>query len=256
MGGQRPGPIGLTDHPVIDPGTACRDRSPLPGPLCSFRQSERPFFDELTPIAQYIAGEMNANARGEAVRRMAEMNRFSADVCIADFNKLPWWRQLFGVRPEDCLKLGMSFRAAALMAWAMKVRQDGEWDHKPKIARLFHPRVPHGRQNWHLFGETLYFYDVWSNIHYGYVGRAAGFSAATLLDGAGLEQIGSDAFALNVPGRSANVSGLRAWDNPEDRAAIEMGIDLYDGGKNSISAQDIMARVLRSNSINRKPYRP
>ena len=82
--------------------------------------------------------------------------------------------------------------------------RDGEWDHKPIIARRFHPRSP-GLQHWHLYGNTLYFYEVWSNIHYGYVGRAAGFSNGVLLDGAGLEQIGSDLARLNLPRRSPGV---------------------------------------------------
>ncbi len=34
---------------------------------------------------------------------------------------------------------------------------------------------PLGReQNYHHFKGWLYFYDIWSNIHYGYVGRAWG----------------------------------------------------------------------------------
>jgi hypothetical protein len=72
--------------------------------------------------------------------------------------------------------MNVTYRISALIAWAAKVRQNGDWDHKPKIAQRFHPRVPGGQQHWHLYGKTLYFYDVWSNIHYGYVGRAAGFS--------------------------------------------------------------------------------
>ncbi|UMP97053.1 polymorphic toxin type 44 domain-containing protein [Klebsiella pneumoniae] len=31
------------------------------------------------------------------------------------------------------------------------------------------------------FKQHDYFYDVWSNIHYGYVGRSVGFSEAILL---------------------------------------------------------------------------
>lgn len=41
---------------------------------------------------------------------------------------------------------------------------------------------------WQKHGEYDYFYDIWSNIHYGYVGVALGFSAAEMINGAGLAQ--------------------------------------------------------------------
>jgi hypothetical protein len=192
MAGATPGTTGLTNNPMIDPGTTASQEMSLPGTVgAQPRAAQR---DELTPIARYIAAEMNTNAAGDDVKRMAEMNRFSATACITDFTQLPMWKQILGlgIRPEQCVDMQLSYHSAALIAWAMKVRQNGEWDHKPKIAARFHPRVPGGLQHWHLYGSTVYFYEVWSNIHYGYVGRAAGFSQSTLLDGAGLEQVGSD----------------------------------------------------------------
>ncbi|MOA31335.1 hypothetical protein D3C78_1524870 [compost metagenome] len=70
---------------------------------------------------------------------------------------------------------------------------------------------------WHKHGKQDYSYDIWSNIHYGYVGMAGGFSESLLLDGAGLEQIASDSLrwirdSKKFPGpkRSEGVDGLRA----------------------------------------------
>jgi hypothetical protein len=71
----------------------------------------------------------------------------------------------------------------ALMLWTGKVMQDAEWDHKPKLRRLF-PSPTTRTSVWHTYGSTQYFHDIWSNIHYGYVGAAAGFTDAVLLDGA------------------------------------------------------------------------
>ncbi|MDH1262060.1 polymorphic toxin type 44 domain-containing protein [Pseudomonas sp. GD03944] len=45
---------------------------------------------------------------------------------------------------------------------------------------------------WQNCGQMDYVYDIWSNIHYGYVRRAGFFSESVLPDGAGLEQIASD----------------------------------------------------------------
>ncbi len=256
MDGDPPGPIGFTNNPVIDPGTSSRNESSPPGALRS--QPLAAHRDELTPIALYIAGEMNANAHGDSVKRMADMNQFSAEECITDFSRLPLWKQIlnFGIQPEQCVNMEISFRTAALMIWAMKVRQNGDWDHKPTIASRFNPRVRGGQQHWHLYGHTLYYYEVWSNLHYGYVGTAAGFSESILLDGAGLEQIGSDLARMNLPTRSPDIAGLRAWDAREDRAAIMMGIQLYRRRPMFVTANDVLEVVLASNSIWKKPFSP
>jgi hypothetical protein len=255
MGGMPPGSTGLTNQPVVDSGTGTAHESSTPGSLGM--RGAVAHRDELTPIARYIASEMNRNARSDDVRRMAEMNRFSAGACITDFTNLPLWKQILGlgIRPEQCVDMQLSYHSAALIAWVAKVRQNGEWDHKPKIAVRFHPRAVNV-QHWHLYGNTLYYYEVWSNIHYGYVGRAAGFSEATLLDGAGLEQIGSDLARLNAPTRSTDVAGVKAWDDPHDRTAIRIGIDLYSRRSAGVRSRDVLSAVITSNSILTRPYSP
>lgn len=211
--------------------------------------------DELTPIADYMVQEMRTNSTGADTRRMLENNRFSSTTCIADYQKLPWWQQLLqlGITPDQCINMEMSARTAALISWGLNVRQNGIWDHKPIIARRFHPRNPGGPQHWHQYNTTLYYYDVWSNVHYGYVGKAAGFSDAVLLDGAGLEQIGSTLLRLSRPQRDATASGLRAWDAPEDRAGIEMGIELYQSNPNNLTTQILLNKILSSTRIQKKP---
>ncbi|HMS43487.1 MAG TPA: polymorphic toxin type 44 domain-containing protein [Pyrinomonadaceae bacterium] len=212
--------------------------------------------DELTPIAQYMRDEMANNAAGDDVRRMRENNSFSGESCIAEYQQLPFWRQLLGlgIPPDQCINMEMSARSAALISWGLKVRQDGDWDHKPIIAQRFHPRNPTGQQHWHLYNTTLYYYDVWSNIHYGYVGKAAGFSDSVLLDGAGLEQIGSTLLRFSRPQRDATTSGLRAWDDPSDRAGIEIGINLYRRFPTGLTTQNVLDAVLTASNITKKPF--
>ncbi|WP_241150813.1 polymorphic toxin type 44 domain-containing protein, partial [Pseudomonas viridiflava] len=95
--------------------------------------------------------------------------------------------------------------------------QNRPWDHKPIIRRTI-------GGIWHKQGKYDYFYDIWSNVHYGYVGMAGGLSESVLLDGAGAEQIILDAgrkvdevftkpkaqWELPGPNRSGDVDGLRA----------------------------------------------
>ena len=210
--------------------------------------------DELTPIAEYITREMRRNSTGDDAQRMRELNAFSSTECIRDYQALPVWKQFFqaGV-PQQCVETQMTSRVAALSIWAVKVRQDGPWDHKPIIARDFHPAVPGGEQQWHLYTDGMvYYYEVWSNVHYGYVGKASGFSNSVLLDGAGLEQIGSSLGRFTRPQRDSTTSGMRAWDDPHDRAAIEIGIALYRNHSRNLTTRMVLDAVTRSGRIWRR----
>lgn len=58
----------------------------------------------------------------------------------------------------------------------------GDWDHKPILRPIWGARNRLGNS------DHVYFYDVYSNFHYGYVGRAAGFTKAELIAGADRQQ--------------------------------------------------------------------
>jgi len=156
----------------------------------------------------------------------------------------PWYTRYRGIPNFHGVAIGNQTAAAAL--WAKMVGQNQEWDHKPKLRLAFNNAV------WHKYGRHTYFYDIWSNIHYGYIGIACGFSEAWLFDGAGLEQIGSDTLRkienwTDKPGprRSEDVEGLRAWDDPPDRISIGIGIKLYQQYPNgSLTPEVILDEVL------------
>lgn len=247
------GPVGLHyNSQAIDLGTLSRSLSPTPGPICLSQE----FIDELTPIASYMAMEMNTNAVSSDVLKMRELNNYSATECIRKYQDLPLWQQLFGlgITPEQCVNQTLPYKSAALLIWAERVMQGASWDHKPIISHRFHPRNPHGDQHWHLYGNTLYYYDVWSNIHYGYVGIAAGFSESVLLDGAGLEQIGSTLLRGALPSKNPTVKGLRAWDDDQDRAGVKLGIHLYRSHSAGLSSIVLLNSVLTARGIRTKRY--
>lgn len=197
-----------------------------------------------------MAHEMNTNAHGPDAQKISELNNYSPIQCIDDYRNLPWWRQVLGlgITPGECVDKGMTYSQAALLSWGLLVRQGGDWDHKTVIPTRFHPRDPIG-QHWHLYNNTLYYYDVWSNLHYGYVGTACGFTDAVLLDGAGLEQMGSDVFRGRMPQRSGAATGLRAFDNPADRAAVTAGVRLFQHAPKHVTAQQLVNFVTTSTEI-------
>ena len=69
--------------------------------------------------------------------------------------------------------------ALANTAWFFRVKPDGPWDHKPLIAKfpgLGAETGPGKGYRYHVPGTPYeIYYDVWSNIHFGYVGRVAHF---------------------------------------------------------------------------------
>ncbi|KPX27749.1 PAAR motif-containing protein [Pseudomonas syringae pv. delphinii] len=133
-----------------------------------------------------------------------------------------------------------------MVIWAEKVGQNREWDHKPKILKEFNNDTRHKQ------GRYAYYHDIWSNIHYEYIGMAAGCSESVLLEGAGLKQIVSETLVKAKkpiekpwPAPSEGISGLRAWDDDPDRISIGIGISFYrkhpEGG---VQASEIMNAVL------------
>jgi len=199
--------------------------------------------DELTPIARYIALEMTVNARCELTQRIRRFNTSDGEACVTEFFTGAMWRTMFGVlSPQGCASMLAGQQAGALRMWTLQVMENGPWDHKPLIRARFASSVD-AEHKWHRLGDTEYFYDLWSNLHYGYVGIAAGFSEDILLDGAGLEQIGSSVLHGRWPLRAAGVRGLRAWDDPWDRVAVAAGIELYKRFPQGVSDGVVMQTV-------------
>ena len=214
-------------------------------------------FDEIQPIVKYIVDEMNSNAKGSDAAKMRSFNAFSAVNEIAKWQKLPLIQRIFSSDfPRTAIDQEMSSRSAALILWTLNVRQNGPWDHKPHIRKTFNPRNPKGEQAWHRYDKYDYFYDIWSNIHYGYAGIACGFSQSALLDGAGLEQIGSDILRGKAPSSRPGTSGMRKFDDASDQESISIGISLFTSVSASVSEASVKSAVLSNPSLTKRLYAP
>ncbi|CAI8778029.1 Ntox44 domain-containing protein [Pseudomonas sp. IT-347P] len=198
--------------------------------------------DMMEQVASYIAGEMNRNITHPSVLKMKKLMSFDAAAENAKFQKLPWYARL---SPPNFQAMALGNTATAMALWAERVGQNRPWDHKVTIGQRFGGA-------WQKQGQIDYFYDIWSNIHYGYVGRYGGLSEEVLLDGAGLEQVASDSLRKiqkwnerKGPHRSADIEGMRAWDDIGDRVSISIGIKLNKQHPNGgITAKMVMGEVL------------
>ena len=120
---------------------------------------------------------------------------------------------------ENWQSLSPANRAGALRAWTALVRTGAVWDFKGDILETRLPGLPSVM----LGGQQLNYQAV-ANIHYGFVGRAAGFQGWLLRAGAGVAQW--------MEWHRKDPSKVGPWetyfDQPFDAWCIGFGIFLYD----------------------------
>jgi hypothetical protein len=211
--------------------------------------------DEAYQILEYIVNEINTNVKCNAVNKMRKYNAFNVSKCVADWRKEPLLNKvlLSLSRSANCTDQMLHNKTMALLLWTEKVAQDRDWDHKPYILKTFNFKNMKEPQKRHKLGDFNYYHDIWSNLHYGYVGTAAGFSESELLDGAGIEQIVTDLIVrFKLPRNNAKM--LRGFDGPSDRTSISIGIELYKKDPNNITSLDILERIrIAGNKLARRP---
>ena len=123
-------------------------------------------------------------------------------------------------------------QAQANIKWAGMVGPGRDWDHKPKITAITRGLESVNRTGfWQQVGKEEYYFDTWSNIHFGWTGRSVGFSADWLLTGASVAQLGDDLLHGKSPqfnSQPDSMSLLQRFDQAPDRAAIALGVKLWE----------------------------
>jgi len=203
--------------------------------------------NELPAAAEHMAKEMIANSKSNDVKSIresletAEGLEKEAQKYLANKN-VSIIEGALNVRvASDLLNAAAIQRASATGQWAILVRTDGPWDHKKQFREGKVKVEGTSIGVWHTWGAWEYFYDPWSNIHFGYVGRACGFSKQTLIDGAEMEQSIQDTF-----------KGGSGKDPEQDKIAISIGCELFDR-KTKITAETLIRIVESENVFDRRP---
>ena len=202
-------------------------------------------------LTDYLRGEMVVNALSPGARLIRRFNQAGATTLRIAFELsqvLPWtMRAPVTVGPAGAAEV--TGTAAAMALWYDKVAAGRDWDHKGRLRP---------NNTWVADGKLSYRYDIWSNIHYGFVGRAAAFSAWTLKAGAGGAQVKDKTVPPGYWDRRFNKLGdadfLAAFDDPDDQAAIMLGADLYDAKRTAITDSDLRDMVrARSGTLATQP---
>ena len=188
-------------------------------------------------LTGWLVRTLNANASSAEVRHIQDLIDLAGPVIPDAF--LAVWETLWEGHGIDiqCTYTKLienPYRAQAYTAWESLVRGGARWDFKTQIEREL---GVDGILLCHSQSECRWYDgDLPGNIHFGYVGKAAGFLGIELYVGAGrAQQEGTD------PG-----SG-RLWaygDDPLDTIAIQVGIDLHSRS-NTITVESFRSTLFK-----------
>jgi WXG100 family type VII secretion target len=183
---------------------------------------------ETSPLVQH--GNEPPSASAVDYSRYDQALNFMHQKMVANANGDIAQRLRRSLRP-DLLELipGVSLLQAAdipveLARFAEKSYPGGEWDYKQDLERDLNLKVD-GNYFLPMRGDPdhRYYYDIWANIHYGYVGSAGG------VPGVALRQVGK----------------IIERNDPGDELSVQIGIDLWNQYGNSLTPQQVEAEILK-----------
>jgi hypothetical protein len=162
-------------------------------------------------VAKYISTEMIKNAKSPAAERVS--------------NNLD----------------SISTTHKAFLEFKSLVGYGRPWDHKLYISETY------GKYSLDPVSNEQIPWDVWSNIHYGYIGKRIGFSKWTLLSAAGIAQfkdsVVPDGYLLRRDQDRFDFDVFSALDDPRDQVAIKIGIFLWDKNKLKVNHALVMDSI-------------
>ena len=198
---------------------------------------------------------MLADARGDHATRMrAQWDIFDPE----DF-----------IPGRNALDLGRAFRRFAILTWPAARRGEVKryildladeeleylscWDHRAELRRRF------GDWTYDAAGDRSYRFDVWSNLHFGFVGASAGFPERVLRSGAGVAQLLAGTippgYLERLADRLYEAELFPGIEDPADEEAIRIGCALWRRHRARLSLEDLVEAVRGSAVLATQPGR-
>ena len=170
-------------------------------------------------LTYWLVDAMKTNAQSEDIAEIRDLNERSAIAAAL----IPMIVILVPGEQGNCLtneaiEAAHNLKMEAGEKFTDLVKAGARWDHKGRLLE----EVGENIRLCGLLDCRWYRYDVIANIHFGYIGRAAGFTGLELHVGTGQAQ-------------SKDTPGTGVWyalgDDPLDYNAVQMGIDLFNWAK-------------------------
>jgi len=211
-------------------GGAAKQKAPL---YESLRQADCDHTNTAIPLADFIVREMKTNPFSIVGRQIHDANSYDLKAYSDAWELAPWYSKLSG--RKTYLQALAEQKLWAYTLFADIIGPGRPWDHKPVLKKMLGKDFNNG---WQKLGDFDYYYDIWSNIHYGYVGVALGFTAAELVNSAGLAQALLDSYQAAMDKRwptmqhhPENGPWPGSADDVPDHISIKLGCDLYADAK-------------------------
>ncbi|EYF08345.1 polymorphic toxin type 44 domain-containing protein [Chondromyces apiculatus] len=161
------------------------------------------------------------------------------------------------------LDIGRAIRRFAILTWPAAHRSvltkyildpsDDElqlvslWDHKASFRDRF------GEWTYDPVSDRSYRYDIWSNVHMGFVGKAAGFPERLLRSGAGATHLLTGkippGYLERLAERLLEMELFPAIDDPCDHTAIDLGVTLWKRQGETLTREQLLAAVRGSSGL-------
>lgn len=176
-------------------------------------------------VLKYIVQRIREDSRSEAIQEIRELNNthYYEDAC--DFySRMSWWKKssVGGSRfLTDAAYADAGARTAALAKFGCLVADArsrpvcGQWDYKKDIRDTWGEAQTVDFSVLGINEEVIFYYDIWANFHFGYLGMTGGFSEEALLTGAAIEHAASN-------------RNIKIQDDPSDLVANLVGIQMYE----------------------------
>jgi hypothetical protein len=173
-------------------------------------------------VVRFIVRKIREDAASQEIKEIRELNESHLyDDAWVECQRMPWWQRFLFCPAylQRALDADVAARSAALGQFGCLVADSrsrpvcGQWDYKREIGRSWGQAQKIDFCSIGRDEEVIFYYDIWANTHFGYLGMTGGFSEDMLLTGAAIEHAGSN------PGQFE--------DDSSDQVAVEIGIHLY-----------------------------
>ena len=200
-------------------------------------EGQNAFSYEVSPLsAKRYEFQVNVNAKGEGKKTAIFSFLIEISVREADYSRFDnvleyMYQEMITNAQSQAVKdikaeLDKGKNLSALFKWRSLVKENAVWDHKPKLAEKFIKDSDDYYLPIRSDGEHEFFYDIWSNVHYGFVGSSAGFDSDTLHKYASASWIGA------------------GKEDKGDYLSVQIGIDLWNNYQLGLAPANVSDEIL------------
>lgn len=183
-------------------------------------------------VANYMAKEIDYNVNSRKANEIREYT-LSDDL----LNMLSTMVNTVSDKLSDNKMLMDQHDQSKYYFFYLAVDTNSYWDHKWQLSALF-PSMGLSRRFHHAYGEIDIPYDVWSNIHFGAIGRYCDFDELILL-------LASDGAQFIHNAKSLSFKG----DPESDKHAINIGFAIYNEfvkNNKQVNANDMLDKIMNN----------